>query len=318
MNGHRRLLYWGLFFLTMGGVLVVADLVSLDPGALSNALRLWPVIVIAVGIAVLVRRSRYSLVAWVVTASLLGLGVGGAFAAGPRLAIDCPGGNHQALEGQTGSFSGPARVSVHAGCGTLEVQAVTGSAWRLEPQGPGTATATVAATPTSLDIDAGTQGAGFGTDTSHTWQLSLPTSPLDELSLSFSAGKAQLNLAGAQIGTLDMTANAAETSVDLSGATVQRLSATTSLGAMSIHLPESSSLSGALRVNLGQINVCFPADLGLRITQNHVIGQVSYEGFDQRNSTWQTPGYELATQHAELDLDVNLGSIQFNPIGGCK
>jgi hypothetical protein len=282
------------------------------------ALRLWPVAVIAIGVAILVRRSRYSLVAWLVTASLVGLGIGGAFAAGPRLAVDCPGGDRQALLSQAGSFDGPARVSVHAGCGSLHVQTVPGSAWRLEPEGSGTPTATVAAGSTSLTVNAGTQGGGFGTDTSRTWRLELPTSQLDEVSLSFTAGTAHLSLPGAQIGAFQATANAAETVIDLTGATVRELSATTSLGAMSIHLPGASNLSGTLSVNLGQINVCFPANLGLRITQHDVIGQVSYEGFEQRNSVWQTPGYELAAQHAELDLDVNLGSIQFNPIGGCK
>lgn len=318
MNGHRRFLYWGLFFVAMGGVLVAADLVSLDQSALVAALRLWPVVFIAIGVAILVRRTRYSLVAWLVTASLLGLGIGGALAAGPRLAVDCPGGGRQALLSQGGSFDGPARVSVNAGCGSLEVQTVPGAAWRLEPEGSGTPTATVAASSTSLTVDAGTQGAGFGTDTSQTWRLQLPTSPLDELSLSFNAGTAHLSLPGAQIGAFRATANAAETVIDLSGATVREMSAKTNLGAMSIHLPEAASLTGSLAVNLGQINVCFPANLGLRITQHHVIGQVSYEGFEQHNSTWQTPGYELAAQHADLDLDVNLGSIQFNPIGGCK
>ena len=318
MTGHRRFLYWGLFFIAMGGVLVVADLVSLDQSALVDALRLWPVAFIALGVAVLVRRTRYSLVAWLVTASLLGLGIGGAVAAGPRLAVGCPGGGRQALQSQGGSFDGPARVSVNAGCGSLDVQTVPGSAWLLEPEGSGNPTATVAASSTSLTVDAGTQGAGFGTDTSRTWRLQLPTSPLDQLNLTFNAGTAHLSLPGAQIGTFEATANAAETVFDLSGASTHELSAKTNLGAMSIHLPEASSLSGTLTVNLGQINVCFPANVGLRITQHDVIGQVSYEGFEQRNSTWQTPGYELAAQHADLDLDVNLGSIQFNPIGGCK
>ena len=276
MNGHRRFLYWGLFFIAMGGVLVVADLASLDRSAIVSALRLWPLAVIALGVAVLARRTRASLVAWLVTASLLGLGIGGALAAGPRLAIDCPGGDRQAALGQTGSFDGPARVAVNAGCGSLDLQTVPGSAWRLEPEGSGTPTATVAASSSSLTIDAGSQGGGFGSDSSTTWRVDLPTSPLDELSLTFNAGTAHVNLPGAQIGALRATANAAETVIDLSGATTHELSATTSLGAMSIHLPETSSLSGTLAVNLGQINVCFPASLGLRVTQHDVIGQVSY------------------------------------------
>ena len=33
---------------------------------------------------------------------------------------------------------------------------------------------------------------------------------------------------------------------------------------------------------------------------------------------WQSPNYASATHRADLTVNVNLGNVEINPIGGCK
>src|SRR5690242_2718690 len=47
---NRRFLYAGLFLVALGGVLVAVDLTAVSTDALTNALRLWPLAWIAIGV----------------------------------------------------------------------------------------------------------------------------------------------------------------------------------------------------------------------------------------------------------------------------
>jgi hypothetical protein len=319
MTANRRFLYWGVLLIALGGVLVAADLELVGESTIRDALGLWPLIVIALGVAIVVRRSRYSLGAWLVAAALPGLAIGGLFAAGPGLAIDCLAEGRPVLERETGRFEGPASVSVRAGCGSLSVTTAEGSAWQLAAADAGNAVARVDASSTDLDIDAGTRGHWDGDiDRTTTWRLTLPTSTIDELDLTMNAGESDIDLAGARIGSLRLTTNAAEASVDASSAELGDLSVTVDLGSTTISLPAGADIVGSLDVNLGELKVCLPEGLGLRVTQGDELGEVRYEGREQDRGAWQSPDYVQAAHHADLLVNVSLGSLEFNPIGGCK
>ena len=88
MRLNRTLLYTGVFVVAIGVALLVADVGRLDSSALIQLLGLWPVAVIAAGVALVVRRAPWSLVAGVVGVATLGLALGGILALSPRLAAD--------------------------------------------------------------------------------------------------------------------------------------------------------------------------------------------------------------------------------------
>ena len=319
MTANRRFLYWGVLLIALGGVVVAADLGLVTESSIRDALGLWPLILIALGVAIVVRRTRYSLGAWLVAAALPGLAIGGLFAAGPRLAIDCLSEGRPTLETRAGQFEGPASVSLRAGCGSLSVTTAAGSSWQLAAVDTSNAVARVDASSTDLDIDAGSRGHWDGNiGRSTTWRLTLPTSVVDVLDLTMNAGESTIDLDGARIGSLRLTTNAGETSVDAASAELDDLSATVDLGSMSILLPAGSDIVGSLDVNLGELKVCLPEGVGLRVTQGDALGEVRYEGRTQDRGAWQSPGYEQAANHVDLLVNVSLGSLEFNPIGGCK
>ncbi|MCI0582947.1 MAG: cell wall-active antibiotics response protein [Chloroflexi bacterium] len=319
MTANRRFLYWGVLLVALGGIVVAADLELVTESTIRDALSLWPLILIALGVAIVVRRTRYSAGAWLVAAALPGLAIGGLFAAGPRLAIDCLAEGRPVLESETGQLEEPASISIRAGCGSLSVTTAEGSTWRLAAADADNAVARVDASSTSLDIDAGSRGHwGGDIDRSTTWHLTLPTSTIDELDLTMNAGQSSVDLDGARIGSLRLTTNAGEAVVDASSAEIGDLSVTVDLGSTSISLPAGADIVGSLDVNLGELKVCLPEGLGLRVTQGDELGEVSYEGRTQDRGAWQSPDYERAAHHVDLLVNVSLGSLEFNPMGGCK
>jgi hypothetical protein len=320
MRVNRRFLYWGVFLVAIGGVLVAADLQAVDAATIADAMRLWPLAFIAIGLGLVLRRTRFSLPAAMLAAAVPGLVLGGGFALAPRLAIDCgASGTPTSVATHQGSFDGPARVSVTTGCGSLDVGTAPGNGWQLDAGSTASRTPTIDASSRALSIDAG-GGDGWhvfdrGRDT---WRLTLPTGAIDGLFLTVNAGEGHVGLAGAQIGRLELTTNAAQTSVDLAEASVEVLSGTVNAGLLSVHLPATADVTGSLEVNAGALQVCVPSGLGLSLRHTGVLNGVSVNGLHETDTTWQSPGYASAVHHADLNVNVNLGNVEINPIGGCK
>lgn len=89
MRVNRGLLYTGVFLVAIGSVLVAADVGAIDTARLTDALRLWPLAVIAIGASLVLRRSRFSLQGGMLAAVLPGLLLGGAIAIAPTYIPDC-------------------------------------------------------------------------------------------------------------------------------------------------------------------------------------------------------------------------------------
>jgi hypothetical protein len=320
MRINRTFLYLGAFLAALGGMLVAADIGSLDAAALLDAVRLWPVAVLLLGVAIVVRRTQAGLSTGVLAAALPGLVLGGAIAVVPRYAGDCGArGDAGAVATQQGTFDGPARVSLSVGCGSLLVHTASGSGWQLAA---GTATSrapSVNASGRLLTIGESDSGGPHVFDGSRTsWDLTLPTSDLDFLSMTVFANRSRVDLAGAHVGRLALTVNASDAVVDASSASVGSLSVDLNVGSVAVQLPAAGDLSASLDVGGGRIRVCAPSDLGVRVTANGLPRQITVEGLQQNDNNWQTANYATAAHRADLRVSVHFGQLEINPIGGCK
>ena len=318
MAVRRRPLYWGIFFVTAGAVMLLAQGNALDRDAVAGALALWPVAIIVIGAALLLRGTRLGLPGGMVAAAMPGLLVGGMVVAAPGMAIDCGAATVGSTQARQGVFEGPATVSLNLACGDLTVTAVPGDAWQLAT-GDGAAAPTVNATADRLSVASANhrRWASFahGKDT---WLVSLPTAHSLDLDAEVSAGRGRFNLTGAQLGNLDLAINAAEARVDLTGATVDRVALDVNAGAGWLQLPATGDLSGDLSVNAGKLSVCAPDGLGLRVRGDASLGSIDHGGLIRNGNGWETPGYATAPHHADLVVSANLGAIDINPEGGCK
>jgi hypothetical protein len=320
MRVNRGFLYWGVFLLALGGVLVAGELGALDSARVIDALRLWPLAVVALGLGLVLRRTQLSLSSGMLAAAVPGLVLGGAFAVGPRFVGNCGGPGEAAPSApQQGTFDGPASVSVATGCGALTVSTAPGSGWRLDAGNTAGHVPSIRTSPQSVSIEStGDEGWGVLGAGRNTWSLTLPTSPIERLNLVVNAGLSHVALPAAQIARLSVTANASMVAIDASSAAVTNLLGTVNLGSLSIHLPANSDLTGSLRVRGGELQVCTPSGLGLHVTSTGQPRQVKVDGLQQAAPDWQSPDYESAAHHADLEVNVNFGAVEINPIGGCR
>jgi hypothetical protein len=320
MQINRRLLYAGVFLVAIGAVLVAADLGGVDTPTLGNLLRLWPLALVAVGAGLVLRRTRVSLSSGLLAAAVPGLVLGGALAAAPRWVGDCGArGDSASVTTKQGTFDGPATVSVTSGCGSTVITAAPGNGWQFQSGNSEGRAASLRSSARSLSIDAGANERWpFFNAVRDTWDLTLPTTDIDELSLAINGGHSEVSLPGARISTLALTANASQLVVDASGASVTTLSGAVRVGLLSIHLPSAGFVTGSVRIGAGEVQLCSPPGTGLHVAFTGPAREVTVEGRHQSGSEWTSLDYASAPSRADLRVSVEFGAVKINPVGGCK
>jgi hypothetical protein len=319
MRVNRKFLYFGIFLVAIGGVIVTADLAAADAAALRDALSLWPLAIVAIGLGIAARRTSLSLPAGLLAAAVPGLVLGGGFALAPRMVADCGvSGPPQSVAIEEGTFDGPAQVLVSTGCGSLTVDIAPGNAWRFERGDDRGKAPSITTSGNTLSIDAvGERWWQRFDDHRDSWHVTLPTSPIEDLSVVVNTGEGHLSLSGARIERLDLTTNAGLAVVDLSDADVGSLVSIVNAGALTYQLADAD-LTASFELNAGALEVCAPDRLGLRVRQDGDLSGISIHGQQQTANVWQSPNYLSATHKADLQVSANLGSVEINPIGGCK
>ena len=320
MRINRALLYAGTFLVTIGGVLVVVNQGLLATSTVSDALRYWPLAVLAIGTGLVLRHTRISLASGLLAAAMPGLLLGGTFAVAPRLSGDCGVPNQpQSVLSRSGELGSDAHVSVTLNCGSLDVGTADGTGWHLDASYSGGHEPLLSGLDGNLAV---TSPSESGFDTLGTrrasWNLTLPKADIAELMLEVNLGHAQVDLSGANVARLGVTTNAGEVKLDASGSRLQDVSAQVNLGVLSMELPAVTDLHGTFEVNAGGIRICAPPELGLRVVTRDVATQVTVQGLRQAGSTWESANYVSADHRADLEISGSFGAVDINPIGGCK
>ena len=322
MTVRRGLLYTGVFLFAAGAVALLNATGRLDPVAVADAVATyWPVAVIAIGVALVVRRSPAALPAGIIAAALPGVVLAGAVVAVPDVSFGCSGANPAAAQTETreGAFGTTADVDLSVNCGELEVTTQPGNAWRVDATDGGDRRTIVTADPERLSVttDRGLRRWNVGDD-GVDWAVVLPTTPATDLRAEVNAGRGTFDLAGAHLGALGLVVNAGRLDVDLTGATLSTLDVELNAGAASLTLPAGTSFEGSLDTNAGSLEMCAPAGLGLHVTATNSLGTTQANGLIKRGDAWETPDYATAPFTANLAIDASVGSVIINPQGGCK
>jgi hypothetical protein len=322
MRVNRRLLYVGLFLVAIGAVAVLSDASLVDVTVLSNVTQLWPLAVIAIGAALVLKRTRFSLAGGMFAAAMPGLVLGSAFAVGPRYAGTCGTATEPAyITTERGTFDGPTppTIFVSTGCGALDVRTAVGHDWQLDAGNNLGKAPTIRTSAQSLAIEpTGKPGWPFVTGERDRWSLTLPQTDIDGLEIRANESQARIDLQGMRISGLELGSNAADVRVDATWATVNDLTVTVNAGSLSLWLPNGGNTAGSLRVNAGELQLCAPPELGISIGARANAARVSVAGEGIEGRAWQSDNYDTAAYHADLDIRANLGSVSINPIGGCR
>src|SRR5215208_7806262 len=128
MHINRGLLFWGLALITAGLVALAAMQRIVDKSALADAWRLWPVVLIAIGLAIVLSRTPFAAVGTVIAALVFGIAGGAVIAVGPGV-VSC-GGESVPPNTFDGNFELPrANVQLEVSCGSLDIAMADGTSW---------------------------------------------------------------------------------------------------------------------------------------------------------------------------------------------
>src|SRR3954464_1544775 len=133
MRVRRGLLFWGLLLIPLGAIPLLVRTGQLDANRLTDAWRLWPLILVGLGLLALASRTRFAVIGTVVVALTVGSIGGAALASGNvwlgALATCGVGGNTTSAIDQTGSFAGTATVRLDLDCGSLDLRTSETQGW---------------------------------------------------------------------------------------------------------------------------------------------------------------------------------------------
>jgi len=295
---HRPALFVGVSLAAAGAVMLagLGNVAARD--AIPQALQLWPVALIALGVGLLVRRTPAAIAGLVVAATLSGAFVGGAVVAAPNVGAICTADTRTPDVTRRGAFSGPATVDLEIGCGELVVSTADGSAWALDTLATAGVGVDVVAGADRLVVRSGHIGwGGRRHGSSDAWRLTLPTDMAIDLAVEVNAGRGRLDLAGAQVRDLGLDVH---------------------FGSATVVLPATTDLRGEMEVAGGSLTICVPDGLGVRIRGDVEFGDATFNGLVRADGAWESPDFATARYTADLDVTARAASVVVNPAGGCS
>jgi LiaI-LiaF-like transmembrane region len=320
MRIRRRPLFWGLGFVAAGSVALAVQQGYLDRDTVANAWRLWPLILIAVGLSLIAARSRWAVIGTVVSALVIGAIVGGLVAVGGSFSLACGGSDPVSLTGHSGTFGSDASVSLEMNCGTVEVSMTGGDAWTASVGTTGATQPSVTSDPSSLRIRSADVGGWSVERGREKWVIRLPSAPSYSVSVKPNAATVRMDLSGARLDSLSLQPNAGDIHLTLDGATLTSFDLEMNAGSASLRVNPSTTLSGDVQMNAGSLELCAASGVAFRITSSGTAFGTTIDGsgLTRDGDTWETANYATAQQRITLTVHGNAASFTLNPSGGCN
>jgi hypothetical protein len=283
-----------VFLIGLGTVFLLSNLGYLAIDVWQLILRLWPVLLIAFGLDILIGRRSVAL-------SVLGLLIMLGVLVGALWLFEASwsGGQvlpteevRQPLEGAQ-----EARVTIRPAAGALRIAALTSPDTLIE----GTIRARRNERVTqdfSLEGDTAVftlQGAGsafvgpLNPDEARGWELALnPTIPLD-LETGIGAGRSEL---------------------DLTDLTISELNVSVGVGDTTVTLPETGRFQGEVTGAIGQITIIVPEGMEVAIDADTGLASLDLpDDFTEEGDRYTSPGYSSAQNRIDLRVGQAIGNI---------
>ncbi len=316
MRIRRGLLFWGLFLIPLGAIPLLTRGGQIDASRLADAWRLWPLVVIGVGILILGSRTRLALVGLIVMALTLGTMGGAALASGSfwlGAVGACGFGNDtNAQVDKSGTFSGPTQVNLNLDCGSIDFRAGDDPTWTVHAAYRGEPP-TIDAAAASLDVRAPT-----GTDRRQDWTIRVPAASLTAFEIEANAASSNVDLGSAALDRLQTDLNAGDLRLNAGSATVKSVEMTMNAGRMRLTLGGGNT-TGSVSVNAGALDICVPPTSGLRLDVEEQLTfatNLSSRNLSRDGTIWTRPAQGDAGT-ISLHVEGNAAAFNLDPNGGC-
>lgn len=295
-------LAWPILLIGLGTVLLLHNFGLLAWRIVDLLLRLWPVLLVAVGLDIVAgRRSKWgALLAAVLTLAIL---IGSVWYFGSSLAAGAEwlGAVESHPVSQALGSAEQASVGLHPAIGSLRVGVLEDSndliqgeinRWKgetiLEEHGMrgGKGEFTLRSSGLAV-LYPGTQGVRWGWD-----MLVSPRLPLD-LDVSLGVGEVYLDLQSLQIATLDVSVG---------------------MGRTVLILPAEGDCAGRIDGAIGELLIFVPEEMGLRIRSETGLANVNVpDGYAMDDGDYVSPGYANADDRTELWINQAIGRVVVMP-----
>jgi hypothetical protein len=299
-QGRRVSLVGPAILIGLGVILLLNTLGLLAWSVWEAVFRLWPVLLIAVGLEIILNRLSVwgSLLALVLTALVL---AGMLWLLGPDISTG------QVVAGeevrQALGEASRAEVLIEPGIGWLSIEALPESANLVEGvvragrgQGVRRHFAVVGQTATfTLRSEGEMFGPFIGWGDQLGWELGLASGvPLD-LKIELGAGRADL---------------------DLTGLTVDDLEVSMGIGQAIVTLPDEGRFQAKIEGAIGETVVVIPAGLEARIRVDTGLAVSDLpDGYQQRDDVYTSPDYASADNRVDLEVSQAIGKITIRQSG---
>lgn len=323
MHLDRRLIGWGIVFILVGAVPLAVNAGLLDRDLAGRWPELWPLLIIAAGLALLLTRTPAAWAGSLSIALVVGIMGGGLVATGIGEIgnIGCGGGSAKAFNTQGGALADGGRMDLEFDCGKLTVGTAPGGSWTLSGQdGDGRAPG-VRTQANGVSIESPNDAGLFMRRGKVEWALTLPRDPLLNLGVTLNAGAGKLDLSQARIASFNGTVNAGSLETTLgSAAASNAVNMTVNAGSATV---ASGATSGTfnLSINAGSLSVCVPQGSPLRVQWSGTLASNNFSSLGLvkvDDHTWTSSGFDAGQPHIELDVSANAGSFDLSFGGGCS
>jgi hypothetical protein len=323
----RNYLNWGLFLIILGAIPLLVHQGALDRQVLGDAWRLWPLIIIGIGVGIVLRRTPLAAAGGLIVAATFAVLLGSVLAVGPGITIGCgaAGSGSTLTTSDRGAFEGQAgSVRIRFDCGTLRVNTASGNGWSVDAKDPPGGPVLIDHGGGQLNLsstgDVDSFAAFFSGQAGREWNVTLPTDPGIGFRAEMNAGSATLDLGNGNWSRVETTFNAADVRIDLSGSRLGSLRMEYNAGSARVTLPGGNSFNGTIKSNASSLALCVPTDVGFRMAVSGALNSVNVYGADltRADDTWTSAGYGSATNRINLEIDANAASVEVNPKGGCR
>ncbi len=329
-QGYRSL-FWPIVLIGAGVTWLLINAGVLSGQNLAVLFRLWPLILIVVGVDLLVGR-RSPLVGAIIGLSTVVLLVG-LMLVGPSVGLSGP-----SLEIVTANYSVPlaesdsAEVNLSSGIGELTIGALNDSRNLLEAEIAHTGEMIFEDNEAAARVielreqeTADVFGANFlnglvnssseNADGTY-WEVDLsPDVPLD-LNISTGVGKSRINLTGLLLTAFDLNTGIGEVSLQLPASeTHYPVSINSGVGSTRISIADGASVSLNISGGIGEVVLDVPDSAAVRVEGSSGIGNIDVPGHFQRvtdnddDPIWETAGFNAADQRITVNFDGGIGNL---------
>jgi hypothetical protein len=285
----------GPVLLILAGVLFLLNTLDILPwGVWGSLWRLWPLVLIAIGLDMIFGR-RNMLISLIIVLGLLAAGVAWIFASG---GFEGWGVQERAALSVPMDSARSAQVDINLGTGTLRLDPLqSGSALFAEgtlqyPQRRGQPRQEVRTEGTNLILKLEQIGDGdffsFFGENREEWDVRLARSVSTTLNLNIGAGEADVNLRDLQVSNLDLDLGAGNTDITL---------------------PASGGTRGRINVGAGNLTIYVPEGVSAVFNADTGVGNVDVDGGFSRNGDVYSLGSTTGSNRIDFDLHVGAGNV---------